>query len=131
MDKNHERTINKKIIMRGILRYVARIGFIVGGTYYNQIWSNYRKLDMDSESLIETISDSDFITNEYEIEYEINNDGSCKLIKILDNKNNSLWSEIEEEYARDEYPPFGGPFTNALSPFEWLKLNYNPPTRKK
>jgi hypothetical protein len=49
----------------------------------------------------------------------------------LDNKNNSLWSEIEEEYARDEYPPFGGPFTNALSPFEWLKLNYNPPTRKK
>jgi hypothetical protein len=131
VDKNHERTINKKIIMRGILRYAARIGFIVGGTYYNEIWSNYRRLDMDSTSLIETISDSDFITNEYEIEYEINNDGSCKLIKILDNKNNYLWSEIEEEYARDEYPPFGGPFTNALSPFEWLKLNYNPPTRKK
>jgi hypothetical protein len=117
--------------MKGILRYVDRIGLIVGGTYYNEIWSNYRRLDMDSTSLIETISDYDFITNEYGIEYEINNDGTCKLIKILNNQNNSSWSEIEEEYARDEYPPFGGPFTGALTPFEWLKLNYNPPTRKK
>jgi hypothetical protein len=117
--------------MKGILRYSDRIGLIVGGTYYNEIWSNYRRLDTDSTSLIETISDYDFITNEYGIEYEINNDGTCKLIKILDNQNDSSWSEIEEEYARDEYPPFGGPFTGALTPFEWLKLNYNPPTRKK
>ncbi len=43
---------------------------------------------------------------------------------------NEAWAEIEEEYQKDEYPVFGGPFTNALSPFEWLRRNYNPPKRK-
>ena len=41
---------------------------------------------------------------------------------------NEAWAEIEEEYMKDEYPVFGGPFTNALTPFEWLRRNYNPPT---
>lgn len=40
------------------------------------------------------------------------------------------WREIEEEYHRDEYPPFGGPFTNALTPWEWMKRWYNPPTKR-
>ena len=40
------------------------------------------------------------------------------------------WEEIQEEYSREQYPPFGGPFTNALTPWEWLKLYYAPPTRK-
>ena len=44
---------------------------------------------------------------------------------------NETWEEIEEEYLKDEYPVFGGPFTDALEPFEWLKIYYNPPTRKK
>ncbi len=50
-----------------------------------------------------------------------------------DKKNKAIneeWAEIEEEYQKDEYPVFGGPFTNALSPFEWLRRNYNPPKRK-
>lgn len=41
------------------------------------------------------------------------------------------WEKIEEEYHKDEYPPFGGPFTNAKTQWEWLKQNYNPPVRKK
>jgi hypothetical protein len=114
--------------MKGILRYVQNIGWIVDGTYYNEIWSNYRKLDEMSTLFIQSISDGDYLTKEYKIEYEfINNE--CKIIKISESEGN--WDEIEEEYARDEYPPFGGPFTGALKPFEWLKLNYNPPTRKK
>lgn len=40
------------------------------------------------------------------------------------------WDEIEEDYQKDEYPVFGGPFTNALSPFEWLKKYYKTPERK-
>ena len=40
------------------------------------------------------------------------------------------WDRIEEEYYKDEYPVFGGPFTNSLKPFEWLKLNYHPPKNK-
>ena len=40
------------------------------------------------------------------------------------------WEEIEEEYRKDEYPTFGGPFTDALKTFEWLKLWYNSPIRK-
>lgn len=40
------------------------------------------------------------------------------------------WEEIHEEYSRDEYPPFGGPFTNAKSFEEWLETNYEIPKRK-
>jgi hypothetical protein len=40
------------------------------------------------------------------------------------------WDEIEEEYQKDEYPVFGGPFTDALKPFEWLKKYYHPAKRK-
>lgn len=40
------------------------------------------------------------------------------------------WDRIEEEYDKDEYPVFGGPFNNALTPFEWLKKNYHSPKRK-
>lgn len=40
------------------------------------------------------------------------------------------WEEVEEEYLKDEYPAFGGPFTNAMKPFEWLRTWYNPPVRK-
>jgi hypothetical protein len=39
------------------------------------------------------------------------------------------WEDIEEEYLKDEYPVFGGPF-NAMSPFEWLKKHYHSPKRK-
>jgi hypothetical protein len=40
------------------------------------------------------------------------------------------WEDIEEEYQKDEYPVFGGPFTDALKPFEWLKKHYHSPKRK-
>jgi hypothetical protein len=40
------------------------------------------------------------------------------------------WDDIEEEYMKDEYPVFGGPFNNAMKPFEWLKKYYNEPKRK-
>ena len=40
------------------------------------------------------------------------------------------WDDIEEEYMKDEYPVFGGPFNNAMTPFEWLKKYYNEPKRK-
>jgi hypothetical protein len=40
------------------------------------------------------------------------------------------WDEIHEDYSREQYPPFGGPFTNAMTPWEWLKLYYEVPVRK-
>lgn len=40
------------------------------------------------------------------------------------------WNEIEDEYGRDEYPVFGGPFTDARTPWQWLRDNYHPPVRK-
>jgi hypothetical protein len=40
------------------------------------------------------------------------------------------WEAIEEEYLKDEYPVFGGPFNNAMTPFEWLKKNYHQPKLK-
>jgi len=40
------------------------------------------------------------------------------------------WEDIEKEYMKDEYPVFGGPFNNAITPFEWLKKYYYEPKRK-
>jgi hypothetical protein len=40
------------------------------------------------------------------------------------------WEEIYEQYHMDEYPTFGGPFTNALTFKEWLEVYYTPPVRK-
>ena len=40
------------------------------------------------------------------------------------------WEEIEEWYSSDNYPPFGGPFTDVLSPFEWMKIHFTPPKRR-
>jgi hypothetical protein len=64
-----------------------------------------------------------------------NNDGTKtagtltrEIMQIL---NKETWEEIEEEYLKDEYPVFGGPFTDALGHFDWLKIYYLPPTRKK
>ena len=43
---------------------------------------------------------------------------------------NKTWEEINEEYSKDEYPAFGGPFTHAMTFIEWLKLNYEVPVEK-
>ena len=40
-----------------------------------------------------------------------------------------LWDEIYDEYSKEQYPPFGGPFTNSLSFIDWLKQNYKAPER--
>jgi hypothetical protein len=40
------------------------------------------------------------------------------------------WEDIEEDYLKEEYPVFGGPFTDALTPFEWLKIHFNSPKRR-
>lgn len=42
----------------------------------------------------------------------------------------TAWDEIYEDYHRDEYPVFGGPFTEAMTFAEWLKMYYLPPTRQ-
>jgi hypothetical protein len=42
-----------------------------------------------------------------------------------------IWDEIYDEFSTDQYPPFGGPFTNALSFIDWLKQNYKSPERIK
>ena len=51
-------------------------------------------------------------------------------LALCDEKiNEDRWSEIEEEYSTEQWPPFGGPFTGALTPWEWLKKNYRAPVR--
>jgi hypothetical protein len=39
------------------------------------------------------------------------------------------WQELRDEYANENYPPFGGPFTDALDPWEWLSKNFESPKR--
>lgn len=43
--------------------------------------------------------------------------------------NDKQWDEIYSEYSTEQYPPFGGPFTDALSFIDWLKQNYIAPER--
>lgn len=63
-----------------------------------------------------------------------NNDGTktagTLTREIMEILKTETWEDIEEEYHKDEYPVFGGPFTDALKPFEWLKLWYHSPKRK-
>jgi hypothetical protein len=40
------------------------------------------------------------------------------------------WDEIYDQYYMDEYPTFGGPFTDAKTFREWLEIYYTPPVRK-
>lgn len=47
-----------------------------------------------------------------------------------DSQAKNEWDKIYEEYLKDEYPVFGGPFTNALTPWEWLKIYHHPPLSK-
>jgi len=62
---------------------------------------------------------------------EINENGYyVKYAKLIRLDKETNWDDIEEEYYREQYPAFGGPFTDTLKPFEWLKLYYNIPTRK-
>jgi len=43
--------------------------------------------------------------------------------------NDKIWDDIYDEYSTEQYPPFGGPFTNSLSFIDWLKQNYKAPER--
>lgn len=58
-------------------------------------------------------------------------DPNSNLREAYENKiSNERWDEIYEEYSNENYPPFGGPFTDAVPLIEWLRRNFNPPKRK-
>ena len=44
--------------------------------------------------------------------------------------NDKIWDDIYEEYYMEQYPPFGGPFTNSISFIDWLKQNYKAPQNR-
>jgi hypothetical protein len=44
--------------------------------------------------------------------------------------NDKIWDDIYEEYSMEQYPPFGGPFTDSISFIDWLKLYYKVPEKK-
>jgi hypothetical protein len=45
--------------------------------------------------------------------------------------NGIIWDEIYDEFSTEQYPPFGGPFTDSISFIDWLKQNYKSPERIK
>ena len=54
-----------------------------------------------------------------------------KLLRALEQYKNTLgWKEVEEEYMKDNYPVFGGPFNDAMPIWEWLEKYYFVPVRK-
>ena len=67
------------------------------------------------------------------------NNNNTKTVEEINNNpdrttpedNKQDWNEIYDEYSREQWPPFGGPFTNATSLIDWLKQNYESPERLK
>jgi hypothetical protein len=45
--------------------------------------------------------------------------------------NDMIWDSIYDQYSMEQYPPFGGPFTDSVSFIDWLKQNYMAPKRIK
>lgn len=123
--------------MEGILKKTKAGWFVWYQVMKDEITSGYDSLPLhpdNEESLIEG----------NEVEFEIVMDepahrySHTPYAKIINegvnegvNEGDESWEDIEEEYLKDNYPVFGGPFTNALTPFEWLKQYFNSPKRKK
>jgi len=45
--------------------------------------------------------------------------------------NDKVWDEIYDEYSTEQYPAFGGPFTDSISFIDWLKQYYKSPEKLK
>jgi len=43
--------------------------------------------------------------------------------------NDKIWDDIYHDYSAEQYPAFGGPFTNSISFIDWLKQNYKAPEK--
>ena len=82
---------------------------------------------------------------EFNIEdfWETGGDEGIKLAKLLDKKseypelegtmalcNDKVWDDIYHDYSAEQYPAFGGPFTDSISFIDWLKQNYKSPEKK-
>lgn len=50
---------------------------------------------------------------------------------IEEDKDSIVWDNLYDEYSTDQYPPFGGPFTDSIPFIEWLKKYYHAPERRK
>ena len=61
---------------------------------------------------------------------EISNDDYPELEGTIALCNDKIWDDIYEEYSMEQYPPFGGPFTDSISFIDWLKLYYKTPEKK-
>lgn len=85
----------------------------------------YRVVDEDAIFCL----DSDYGTT---VSYcVVENEMGIKMAKLEETVSEEMsWDEIEQWYDSDNYPPFGGPFTDAMKPFEWLRIYFNPPKRK-
>jgi len=44
--------------------------------------------------------------------------------------NDKIWDDIYNDYTAEQYPAFGGPFTDSISFIDWLKLYYKSPEKK-
>ena len=44
--------------------------------------------------------------------------------------NDKVWDDIYHDYSEEQYPAFGGPFTDSISFIDWLKQNYKSPEKK-
>ena len=128
--------------MKGILKKTKAGWFVWYQVMKDEITSGYDSLPLhpdNEESLIEG-NEVEFEIVMDEPEHRYSHTPYAKIINedkiIYEDKGtwvnyDESWEDIEEDYLKDNYPVFGGPFTNALTPFEWLKQYFNSPKRKK
>lgn len=114
---------------------------MINTTLYNEIWSNPLPLHPDDFQIARMYANGSIIEIDvvqtlvkdavFTTEHGWNKNPIDKTYaKIVRSRDDETWEDIEEEYDKDEYPAFGGPFTDAKTPWEWLKIYYYPPKRK-
>lgn len=86
----------------------------------------YRLFDDDASHCLDS-DDGSFV----EFRLEKDETGNRRARLVAQSSEMMSWEQIEEWYGSDNYPPFGGPFTDALTTFEWLKMNFEPPRVKR
>ena len=116
---------------------VRHLGYVPPHEYELPVHPNYIKyyfLDEDAEGdevefeVVEVFNKNNQIGHKYINYAKLIKNNLKKLTEEEWVKLNN-WDEIYDEYSTEQFPPFGGPFTNSISFIDWLKENYKSPER--
>ena len=125
--------------MKGVLKYTTAGWYVWYQVMVDEITSSYESIPLYPYNKV----DDSF--RDKEVEFRIENFWEtgleklyrvAKLIEVypelegtMNLCNDKIWDDIYHDYTAEQYPAFGGPFTNSISFIDWLKQNYKSPEK--